>query len=274
MPKRIPITFLFAVAVGIIALFAAAEAGATCTQSQIDNYECSIDDFGYFEVSIVKPFPEYDSNNDTSTYRWTVDKLASPADASHFNLIIERNFLGIIPALDCDGSGDTSTGFAQWLTWNCNYKWDNLSGSSITLSLTVPGKYSSAPTDYFIKAGQFKAWGIILGPARFCQSVLGDFTPGVLEEVRTVKGVQIKFLRSPTTGCGIGVEIWNGSNWVPVLPTPAPTAGEEGQEGQPVVDCGGTRGQSGCLQECVVTAAESPGEIWINLGGTWYKIII
>jgi hypothetical protein len=100
-------------------------------------------------------------------------------------------------------------------------------------------------------------------------SGFGEYTLAATEEVTEIRGTRIKILRAPGTGCGYAVEIWNGSNWVPVSPTTAPELEDVG-----VVECGETRGRSGC-QECIfATEPASPGEYWINLGGTWYKIII
>jgi len=277
MPKKISITLLFTVAVAIVALFAAAEVRAECTQLELDNYECFVDDQGYFEVRIQKPFPLYDSDFDTSTYTWIITKLSSPYNASHFDLIIERNFEDKIVdgGLDCDGSGEASTDFAKYLTWNCYYKWDPLP-DPIILELSVNGKFGSAPSDYLIKAGSSNVFGIIQAPAPFCVSVLGDYTPAAVEEVMTIKSVEIKILRNPTTGCGIGLEkrvkdpdtgVWGP--WETMTATDAPTVGDT-----QVVDCGEITGNSGCLQECIFTAAESPGWSSVNLGGTWYKVWI
>ena len=107
-------------------------------------------------------------------------------------------------------------------------------------------------------------------------SGFGEYTPTATEEVRTIKSTKFKILRAPGTGCGIGLQIWNGTIFVDVDPADPPTVPDPENPGQyvSVADCGGTKGKSGCLQECIFTAAASPGWTYINLGGTWYKVYI
>jgi hypothetical protein len=100
----------------------------------------------------------------------------------------------------------------------------------------------------------------------------GAYTPAAIEDETMIKNVRIKILRAPGTGCGIELYKWgpSDSDWDKVDPEDLPPS----LDGTHIVDCGGTRGKSGCLQECIFTAAASPGWTYINLGGTWYKVYI
>lgn len=292
MPKRIFLTLLVTVVVGIIALFAATEVRA--------EYPGSFDPLGYtwFEhlgcrVEIVTPFPQVidcpSGAGKCSKYTWQVT-----CPTSHSDILIRRDMetrieKALCDGEDCtalwltklDGSGESSTSFGQYLIWNVvgkwNYGWSDSFPHRLSLILTGDD-LGRDPTDFLIKHGLVLKFGPIQGPAPLCQSTLGAYTPAVLEEVKTIKGVLIKILRSPTTGCGIGLEysIDGGENWDPVNPADPPTVPDPSNPlvQRPVVDCGGTRGESGCLQECIVTAAASPGWTYINLGGTWYKVWI
>jgi hypothetical protein len=294
MPKKIPITVLFTVVTAVVALLAATEVGAQCPasfdQTTYKWFECR-----GFRVAIVDPFPSYDSINDTSTFTWEVSNLSANYGPSHVEVLIERIFSGMIEGkvngsivnggLVCDGSGDSSSDFGKYLTYNCLYKWTPLPSplpNPLQVSLTIQGQLASAPSDFFIKAGSCpvgpsgrdcpnSAWGPIQAPAPLCISVLGPYTPSATSDVRTIKGVQIKILRDPETGCGYALQYSTdgGQNWTTVNPGNPPTIG-----GTAVVDCGGTTAKSGCSQECIVTAAASPGWTYVNLGGKWYKVWI
>ena len=293
MPKKISITLLFMLMVAIFALFAATEVGA--------QYTGSFDTVGYtwFEhrgcrVEIVPPFPEVidcpQSTGKCSKYTWEVT-----CPTSHSDILIRRDMEARIEQALCDGdpctwetkldgSGESSTTFGQYLIWNVVGKW-NCGWSTInphTLSLILTGDdLGRDATDFLIKEGQELKFGPIQGPAPFCVSVLGDYTPAAVEEVMTIKSVQIKIQRNPTTGCGIGLKysLDGGTSWFDVDPTDPPTVPDpdypnDPTKDVPVVDCGEISGKSGCLQECIFTAAASPGWTYLNLGGTWYKVWI
>jgi hypothetical protein len=106
-------------------------------------------------------------------------------------------------------------------------------------------------------------------------SRFSSFTPLAADDVRTIKGAWIKILREPGTGCGIGLEYsTDGKNWTTVNPVNPPTIPDANGVERPVVDCGETMGRTGCSQECIVTAAASPGWTWVKLGSTWYKVYV
>jgi hypothetical protein len=100
----------------------------------------------------------------------------------------------------------------------------------------------------------------------------GAYTPTAAQQEVTINSVRLRILRAPGTGAGIALEIWDAvdEEWDPVTPEEVPPL----LDGVTVVDCGGTRGKSKHLQECIFTAASSPGWTYINLGGTWYKVWI
>lgn len=92
------------------------------------------------------------------------------------------------------------------------------------------------------------------------------------ESIWETHGKQIKILRNPITGCGYGVQyrVGDSGSWITVLPTEeVPTVGDE-----PIQEGGPTFGNLGQLcKEFRFTAAGSPGYVWVNLGGTWYKVV-
>jgi hypothetical protein len=204
MPKRIPITLLLTVGVAIVALLTATNVwAAACTSTEENNYECS-DDNGKFEVRIIPPFPNIKPCSDYSDpvacsagnpsgkyseYQYQITNLTTPG-ASHFNLIIEKPFEQKILGgfLDCDGSGDASTclRFAHGLTWNCVYKESSLSGNVMNFYINVKGENSSAPSDWYIKAGNDPdctdsvtpdGWGIIQAPSLPCAAAIEPGQP-------------------------------------------------------------------------------------------------
>jgi len=170
MQKKKNIVLLLAMSFAILA-FSADRVLAQCTQSEMDNYECSEDAQSFFEVRVIKPFPLIEPCNvgelePCSIYRYQVTQLGSYS-ARSVNLIVERPFEDLIVdgGLDCDGSGDPATWFAKYLTWNCYYQWNDENSGVFTLELKVRGGTSSAPSDWFITRGNDTAWGIILAPA-------------------------------------------------------------------------------------------------------------
>ena len=128
---------MLAMSFAILAL--SAESVVACTDAELANYECSVDAEGYFEVSIVKPFPEVGpcEIGTCSFYRYKIEKLQEIPDASNFNLIVERPFAERISSLNCDG------------LWNCYY---NRSEPGSEFTLVVEGVADSAPSDWFIYA--------------------------------------------------------------------------------------------------------------------------
>ena len=186
MKIKINIILFLSMSFAILA-WSAGRASAVCSQDEINNYECSYDENHYFEVRVETSVGACsdDPEKICTTYEYTLTKLpAAPHEPSHFNLIVERPFADLIVGggLDCDGSGDPSSSFAKYQTWNCYYKWNELGSGKV--SLEVKGETDSAPTDWFIKASNDSsaptdtdwfikacndpspyAWGIIKGPA-------------------------------------------------------------------------------------------------------------
>lgn len=172
MQKKIYITFLLVMSFAILA-FSAERAMA--------EYESNVGTQGNFEISVtISVAPCSDSSAETcTTFNYSINMLEGAEHAaSHFDLIIEKPYADLIVSgtgdgLDCDGSGDPSTVYARYHTWNCFYKWNDLTN----ISLEVRGEVGVAPTDWFVKAGNDPNelvcpndntpydWGIILAPA-------------------------------------------------------------------------------------------------------------
>jgi hypothetical protein len=179
MQKKRNITLLLAMSFAIL-VFCADRAAAECSQAELDYYECSVDAQGYFQIRTVEPFPAVapcsdDLTQTCSSYTYQIIKQQiAPHGASHLNLIVEQPFADLIVGggLDCDGSGDNSTTFARYLTWNCYYKWSDISTAGY-VTLEVRGETDSSPSEWFIKASNDTnesdnltpyAWGIIQAP--------------------------------------------------------------------------------------------------------------
>lgn len=183
MPKRISITLIFSVAIAIVVLFAATEVVAEpCGSGEnTADYECTDGVQGNYTVRMVQPFPEIavcpdNQGEKCTTYRWNI----WPAAPSHFNLIVERPFLGKIVAsasnggpLDCTGSGDPSQGadnYAKFLTWNCFLKFNSTANPYVTLR----GEFADAATDWFVKQTSSSLngdYGITRGPSLSCVQI-------------------------------------------------------------------------------------------------------
>ena len=197
MPKRISITFIFTMAIAIVALFAATEVVAEpCGSGEnTADYECNDGVQGNYTVRIVKPFPQiapctsypggtsYPGEN-CSMYRWTI----KPEDLSHFNLLVERQFQDKIVDsngnnLDCSGDGDPSQGagrFAQFLTWNCLLKFNSSIDAPYVL---VRGEFAYSPTDWQVKQTsdfQNGDYGITQGLALPCEEKIDIITKTAL----------------------------------------------------------------------------------------------
>jgi len=209
MPKRMSKTNILSMAIAIVALFAATEvvAGPCGSGENTAAYECTDGVQGNYTVRIVQPFPKIAPCPDNpaekcTTYTWSI----SPAGLSHFNLIVERPFLGKIVApaggqLDCDGSGDTSQGadnYAKFLTWNCFLKFNNTAAPSVTLR----GEFADAATDWFVKQTSNSAYGdygITRGPALPCVQVEPNQP---LDNSRIIEhsGITFEIKYDPVTG--------------------------------------------------------------------------
>ena len=182
MQKKIHITLLLVMSFAILAFSA---------EKALAEYESNVGTQGNFEVSvIINVAPCSDAAAETcTTFDYDINQLPTAEHAaSHLDLIIEKPYANLIVSwddadgnhhgstgvdLDCDGSGDPSTIYARYHTWNCFYKFNDPGN----VFLEVRGEVGVAPTDWFIKAGNDANelvcpndntpydWGVILAPA-------------------------------------------------------------------------------------------------------------
>jgi hypothetical protein len=203
---RIKILLFSAVAIAIVALFAASEVLAQPQQCGADentaDYECNDGMKDNYTVRIAKPHfpliaPCANSPGNCSTWSWNI----SPPSLSHFNLVVDRSFGAEIvdssgdplsTLLDCDESGDGSQGgsdFGRLLMGHCLLRL-----GSNSLSLTLRGEFAAAPTtSWYVKQAscdygddcEFEGdFGITQGLAPECVDLSLKVTPSASEECK------------------------------------------------------------------------------------------
>jgi len=111
--------------------------------------------------------------------------------------------------------------------------------------------------------------GTIIGGIKAPGYGTGSYDVIAAESIFETNGKQYKILRNSKTGCGYGVQVKNGTQWVDQNPvTDRPTV-----NGEPIQSGGLTTGNLGqTCKEFRFTAAGSPGYIWVYLPYDWYKI--
>jgi hypothetical protein len=270
MPKRKSIKLLFKVVIAIVALFS-----ATAVMAFSDFGDPPVDSFtnSGWTVALLSQ-----QQLDNGWWKWNY--RAKDANGNFKGI----NYLAMLIPDCCNGeikvdvTSPESRGF-KWVYDVGLGESTNRFGAYNQQAFVVKGTPDSSIDWFLITNTPVKTSSTILlsvkslGPLTYEMAVPGcggTYTAVATEEEMTIKSVRIRILRAPGTGCGTGLQIWNSvsEEWTDVVPSDLPTI-----DGVPVVECSETRGKSGC-QECIFTAAASPGWTYINLGGTWYKVYI
>jgi len=226
MQKKIYTTFLLVMTFAILVFSA---------ERTMAGYEIDTGRQGNFEVSVTISIALCSDGLGATctTFHYDITQLPDTQNsASHFDLIIEKPHANLIVSgsgsgLDCDGSGDPSTGYAKYQTWNCFYKWDDTSN----MFLELEGEVDAAPTDWFVKAGADPInydWGNAAGET-YKVTVYKDKTTGeIISILRTNPDGSIDDLTGsgkpigdfsvcyPVDKDGNSIDCNNESNWEPL----------------------------------------------------------